>query len=85
MGEKLTKAEREIRWLELSPARRDMLETLLSHDGIAVYSASLTFGKGDISWGKKRKLIAERPYKDIVELYITPAGRAALTKVNSHD
>jgi hypothetical protein len=66
------------RWHELSPSRRSMIETLISHEGVSEYSAALTFRRGDISWGLRRKLIAERPYKDRTELYATDAGRAAL-------
>lgn len=64
---------------ELSPARRSMLETLISHDGISEYSARLTFAKGDISWGLRRKLIDWRPFRDRPELFVTDTGRAAIT------
>lgn len=66
-------------WKELSPARRTMLETVISHDGVSEYSARLSFARGDISWGIKRKLLDWRVFRGDRELFATDAGRTAVS------
>lgn len=66
-------------WKEFSPERRQMLQTLIEHDGISEYSAALSFKRGDISWAKRRKLVDVRGFVNRHdELYVTEAGRELL-------
>jgi len=67
-------------WTELSPERRLMLETLVSHDGISEHSARLSFRAGDISWGLKRKFLNWRPWRSQRELFVTPAGTVLIAE-----
>lgn len=58
------------------PERRTMLREILDHGGVSEHSAALTFKRGDISWAKKRRLIALRPYRGWQEFYVTEKGAA---------
>ncbi len=64
--------------LSVGRRRREMIEMLISHDGVSQEAAAKTFRRSDIRWGLDRQYIATRRYRTWDEFYATEAGRKAV-------